>query len=158
MNSRLVNQQYHHPMARGANLQEAFFSRKEMNQDDIDIISHNANEVSEDSLDGANFRILQAENLVESFSQISPNNKVPIYDMYTFNPTGYAIEEIKFDSLVLPPFDPNKSYFEAYWSLYQANEQLMMQMNEEAEERDSALRSILKIELFYNNQENLDRI
>ena len=67
-------------MSRGANLQEAFF-RKEMNRDDIDIISQNGNEVSEDSLDGANFRILQAENLVESFSQISPNNKVPIYDM-----------------------------------------------------------------------------
>ena len=67
-------------MSRGANLQEAFF-RKEMNRDDIDIISQNGNEVSEDSLDGSNFRILQAENLVESFSQISPNNKVPIYDM-----------------------------------------------------------------------------
>ena len=60
--------------------------------------------------------------------------------------------------MVLPPFDPNKSYFEMYWSLYQGNEQLMMHMGEEAEERDSALRSILKIELFYNNQENLERI
>ena len=85
--SRLTSQQYE-PLARGANnLQEAFF-RKEMNQTEIDIISPEANEASVDSLDGANFRILQAENLVESFSQISPVNKVPIFDMCTFNPTG----------------------------------------------------------------------
>ena len=58
----------------------------------------------------------------------------------------------------LPLYDSNKSYFEMYWSLYQANEQLMTHMGDEAEERDAALRSILKIELFYNNQENLERI
>ena len=72
-------------MSRGANLQEAFF-RKQMNHNGI--VSPDINDASVDSLDGANFRILQAENLVESFSQISPVNKVPIFDMCSFNPTG----------------------------------------------------------------------
>ena len=46
------------------NLQEAFY-RNEI-----------SNSPSVDSVDGANFRILQSENLIESFSHISPSVKV----------------------------------------------------------------------------------
>ena len=60
-------------------------------------------------------------------------------------------------SLQLPEFDPNENYFELYWQLYLKNESLMHKVSGESIERDSVLKSILQVEQFYNDPENLEK-
>jgi len=54
-----------------SNLQEAFFKTNKLVAD-----SPVSETPSEDSVEGSNFNILHDENLIESFSQISPSQKV----------------------------------------------------------------------------------
>ena len=58
----------------------------------------------------------------------------------------------------LPKYDPKRNYYEGYWRLYVLNEQLMSKIFSEASERDALLKNIFQIELFYNKQENLQRL
>jgi len=58
----------------------------------------------------------------------------------------------------LPRYDPKKNYFESYWRIYLKNEQLLQDINSSADERDQILKSILHIEQFFNNDENLEQM
>ena len=60
-------------------------------------------------------------------------------------------------SLELPQYHPKRNYFECYWRLYLKNEQLLSQISQVAEGRDSLLKNILQLEQFYNCDENLER-
>jgi hypothetical protein len=57
---------------------------------------------------------------------------------------------------MMPPFHPNKGYYELYWELYLQNEQLMKQVEFESMGRDDLLTNIVQIETFYC--ENLEKL
>ncbi len=59
-------------------------------------------------------------------------------------------------SQLMPPYNPNKSYYELYWDLYLQNEQIMKQVEFESMGRDDLLTNIVQIESFYC--ENLEKL
>ena len=71
-------------------------------------------------------------------------------------PNPAALDQI-LQSLQLPEYDPNENYFDQYWQLYLKNESLMSKVFCESMDRDSVLKSILQVEQFYNDPENLER-
>ena len=105
----------------------------------------------EDSVEGQNFSYLRSDSIIESFSQLSPSNKVQELDAPEDDLSKYGYEaELGFNepiaqsgSLELPKYDPKKNYFESYWRIYLKNEQILQQISSVAEDRDSLLRNIL---------------
>lgn len=139
-------------------LQEAFFKTDKLVSQANDSICDDS--PSQDSVSGANFSILQSDNLVSSFSQISPQSSCKVQDMATVHqPNQYSYsQEVGFNepinrtgSLELPKYNPRNNYFQAYWKLYSGNEQMMAQIGEIAEDRDELLKAILQVEQFYND-------
>ena len=105
------------------------------------------------------------------FSQLSPSSKNLVCDHATVqNLTKYGVmsssttnctalqEPInRTGSLELPSYDPKRSYYQGYWQLYLRNDQMLAQISNVAETRDSLLKEILQIEQFYNSEDNLER-
>ena len=72
----------HHNNLTTTNLQEAFFKTDKLESQN-EGANDSIGDVSPDSVCGANFKFLQSDNLVSSFSQISTQSACKVQDMAT---------------------------------------------------------------------------
>ena len=132
-------------------LQEAFFPRQ--NSSEIEESKARSPLDSDESLKDANFDILKRDNVVETFSLISPAAKMT--DASFATPVNHQSVTTSFEpagtGFQLPKYNPDVNYFDLYWNMYLKNESLMSRVFNESSERDKHLKNILQIEQFYND-------